>query len=169
MRAKGKILLENTLLTITYGRRYGLVGPNGMGKSTLLRMIARRQVPVPDTLDVLLVEQVPPRPPCPSMTCCRIMLAQGRIMAEAAAACASLGCGMQCSSMRECDIDGERSVACAAARGPAARPCRRAHASDHAARVRHARRKSWGTTALRCKRWWRRMASSCPCEPRRPS
>ena len=58
MRAKGKILLENTLLTITYGRRYGLVGPNGMGKSTLLRMIARRQVPVPEGLDVLLVEQV---------------------------------------------------------------------------------------------------------------
>ena len=58
MRAKGKILLENTLLTITYGRRYGLVGPNGMGKSTLLRMLARRQIPVPDGLDVLLVEQV---------------------------------------------------------------------------------------------------------------
>ena len=58
IRAKGKVLLEGTTLTITAGRRYGLVGPNGMGKSTLLRMIARRQVPVPETLDVLLVEQV---------------------------------------------------------------------------------------------------------------
>ncbi len=58
IRAKGKVLLENTTLTITAGRRYGLVGPNGKGKSTLLRMIARRQVPVPETLDVLLVEQV---------------------------------------------------------------------------------------------------------------
>ncbi|CAL8461952.1 g1483 [Coccomyxa elongata] len=57
IRAKGKMLLENTTLTITAGRRYGLVGPNGKGKSTLLRMIARRQVPVPETLDVLLVEQ----------------------------------------------------------------------------------------------------------------
>ncbi|EIE25084.1 P-loop containing nucleoside triphosphate hydrolase protein [Coccomyxa subellipsoidea C-169] len=57
IRAKGKVLLEGTTLTITAGRRYGLVGPNGMGKSTLLRMIARRQVPVPETLDVLLVEQ----------------------------------------------------------------------------------------------------------------
>ena len=36
----------------------GLVGPNRKGKSTLLRMIARRQVPVPDSLDVLLAEQV---------------------------------------------------------------------------------------------------------------
>lgn len=58
IRAKGKILLENTQLTITAGRRYGLIGPNGKGKSTLLRMIARRQVPVPETLDILLVEQV---------------------------------------------------------------------------------------------------------------
>lgn len=58
IRAKGKLLLENTHLSITAGRRYGLVGPNGKGKSTLLRMIARRQIPVPENLDVLLVEQV---------------------------------------------------------------------------------------------------------------
>lgn len=57
IRAKGKLLLENTTLTIAAGRRYGLVGPNGKGKSTLLRMIARRQLPVPENLDVLLVEQ----------------------------------------------------------------------------------------------------------------
>lgn len=44
VRAKGKMLLENTDVTIAAGRRYGLVGPNGMGKSTLLRLIARRQV-----------------------------------------------------------------------------------------------------------------------------
>lgn len=57
IRAKGKILLDRTNLTVTAGRRYGLAGPNGKGKSTLLRMIARRQVPVPEALDVLLVEQ----------------------------------------------------------------------------------------------------------------
>ncbi|GMH37083.1 hypothetical protein BSKO_04956 [Bryopsis sp. KO-2023] len=57
IRAKGKMLLDTTSLTIAYGRRYGLVGPNGMGKSTLLRMMARRQIPVPETMDVLLVEQ----------------------------------------------------------------------------------------------------------------
>jgi hypothetical protein len=62
IRAKGKLLLDSTLLTVTAGRRYGLVGPNGMGKSTLLRMIARRQVPVPEGLDVLLVEQARPGP-----------------------------------------------------------------------------------------------------------
>ena len=58
VRAKGKLLLENTQLSVTAGRRYGLVGPNGKGKSTLLRLIARRQIPVPEALDVLLVEQV---------------------------------------------------------------------------------------------------------------
>ena len=57
IRAKGKILLDGATLSIVAGRRYGLAGPNGKGKSTLLRMIARRQVPVPDGLDVLLVEQ----------------------------------------------------------------------------------------------------------------
>ena len=58
MRAKGKLLLESTQVSVTAGRRYGLVGPNGKGKSTLLRLIARRQIPVPEALDVLLVEQV---------------------------------------------------------------------------------------------------------------
>lgn len=57
LRVKGKVLLENTTLTVAAGRKYGLVGPNGKGKSTLLRMIARRQIPVPENLDVLLVEQ----------------------------------------------------------------------------------------------------------------
>ncbi|GAX85748.1 hypothetical protein CEUSTIGMA_g13163.t1 [Chlamydomonas eustigma] len=57
VRAKGKLLLESTNLTISAGRRYGLVGPNGKGKSTLLRLLAKRQIPVPETLDVLLVEQ----------------------------------------------------------------------------------------------------------------
>lgn len=58
VRAKGKLLLDNTHCSITAGRRYGLVGPNGMGKSTLLRLLARRKIPVPETLDILLVEQV---------------------------------------------------------------------------------------------------------------
>lgn len=57
VRAKGKILLENASLTIAAGRRYGLVGPNGRGKSTLLKLLARRNIPVPENIDVLLVEQ----------------------------------------------------------------------------------------------------------------
>jgi ABC-type nitrate/sulfonate/bicarbonate transport system ATPase subunit len=33
------------------------VGPNGRGKSTLLRFLAARKLPVPPKVDVLLVEQ----------------------------------------------------------------------------------------------------------------
>ncbi|XP_006650232.1 ABC transporter F family member 4 [Oryza brachyantha] len=55
--ARGKELLKNASLRISHGRRYGLVGPNGMGKSTLLKLLAWRQVPVPRSIDVLLVEQ----------------------------------------------------------------------------------------------------------------
>lgn len=57
VRAKGNVLLENAAFTISADRRYGLVGPNGQGKSTLLRLLARRELPVPNTVDVLLVEQ----------------------------------------------------------------------------------------------------------------
>ncbi|KMZ70846.1 ATP-binding cassette transporter [Zostera marina] len=55
--ARGKELLKNTSVKITHGRRYGLVGPNGMGKSTLLKLLAWRKIPVPRNIDVLLVEQ----------------------------------------------------------------------------------------------------------------
>ena len=55
--ARGKELLKNASVKIAHGRRYGLVGPNGMGKSTLLKLLAWRKIPVPKNIDVLLVEQ----------------------------------------------------------------------------------------------------------------
>ncbi|XP_061376004.1 ABC transporter F family member 4 [Gastrolobium bilobum] len=55
--ARGKELLKNTSVRISHGKRYGLVGPNGMGKSTLLKLLAWRKIPVPKNIDVLLVEQ----------------------------------------------------------------------------------------------------------------
>ncbi|CAH2064135.1 unnamed protein product [Thlaspi arvense] len=54
---RGKELLQNTSVRISHGKRYGLVGPNGMGKSTLLKLLAWRKIPVPKNIDVLLVEQ----------------------------------------------------------------------------------------------------------------
>jgi ATP-binding cassette subfamily F protein 3 len=60
-------------LTLAYGRRYGLIGRNGarfkldhlrktkinagVGKSTLLRHIAMREVPIPAHISILFVEQ----------------------------------------------------------------------------------------------------------------
>ncbi|EXB80842.1 ABC transporter F family member 4 [Morus notabilis] len=55
--ARGKELLKNTSVKISHGKRYGLVGPNGKGKSTLLKLLAWRKIPVPKNIDVLLVEQ----------------------------------------------------------------------------------------------------------------
>ncbi|PAA84255.1 hypothetical protein BOX15_Mlig023169g3 [Macrostomum lignano] len=55
--AGGKPLFVNANLHITAGRRYGLVGPNGHGKTTLLRHIASRALRIPRGIDVLLCEQ----------------------------------------------------------------------------------------------------------------
>ncbi|THH09415.1 hypothetical protein EW145_g2024 [Phellinidium pouzarii] len=49
--------LEATSLTLAHGRRYGLIGRNGVGKSTLLRHIALREVPIPSHITILFVEQ----------------------------------------------------------------------------------------------------------------
>ncbi|KIK18644.1 hypothetical protein PISMIDRAFT_683977, partial [Pisolithus microcarpus 441] len=50
-------ILSGATLTLAYGRRYGLVGRNGVGKSTLLRHIAMREVPIPPHITILFVEQ----------------------------------------------------------------------------------------------------------------
>jgi ATP-binding cassette, subfamily F, member 3 len=53
----GKRILSDTSLTLAYGRRYGLVGQNGIGKSTLLRALSRREVAIPTHITILHVEQ----------------------------------------------------------------------------------------------------------------
>lgn len=42
---------------MAFGRRYGFVGRNGMGKTTLLRSISRRELYIPSHVSVLHVEQ----------------------------------------------------------------------------------------------------------------
>jgi len=57
----GRVLLNDTTMELTYGRRYGLLGENGCGKSTLLKAIDMREYPVPDHVDIyLLNEGAPP-------------------------------------------------------------------------------------------------------------
>jgi len=52
------VLLQNTDLKLIYGHRYGLIGRNGIGKSSLMTAIARRQFEnFPKDLQVFIVEQ----------------------------------------------------------------------------------------------------------------
>eukprot|EP00331_Platyophrya_macrostoma_P026970 CAMPEP_0176451764 /NCGR_PEP_ID=MMETSP0127-20121128/28075_1 /TAXON_ID=938130 /ORGANISM="Platyophrya macrostoma, Strain WH" /LENGTH=667 /DNA_ID=CAMNT_0017839971 /DNA_START=36 /DNA_END=2039 /DNA_ORIENTATION=+ len=53
----GKTLFRETPVKLSAGSRYGLMGPNGRGKSTILRLITNRELPIQKNLDILLVEQ----------------------------------------------------------------------------------------------------------------
>lgn len=55
--AKGKDLFRDASLMIAAGRRYGLVGPNGHGKTTLLRHIGSKSLQIPPNIDALICEQ----------------------------------------------------------------------------------------------------------------
>ncbi|OXU17138.1 ATP-binding cassette sub-family F member 3 [Nasonia vitripennis] len=52
-----RVLLQGADLTLAFGRRYGFVGRNGLGKTTLLRMISSKQLQIPSHVRVLHVEQ----------------------------------------------------------------------------------------------------------------
>ena len=54
------VILQDTKLTISYGERYGLVGKNGIGKTTLLNAIANRTINIPARLDIIYVKQEEP-------------------------------------------------------------------------------------------------------------
>lgn len=58
---QGKPLVKDTRLELNNGRHYGLLGPNGVGKSTLLSAIGQREIPIPAHIDVYhLVKEVEP-------------------------------------------------------------------------------------------------------------
>ena len=53
----GKVLIQDSTLELNYGRRYGLLGENGCGKSTLLKAIAAREFPIPEHIDIYLLNE----------------------------------------------------------------------------------------------------------------
>eukprot|EP00471_Norrisiella_sphaerica_P012208 CAMPEP_0184494716 /NCGR_PEP_ID=MMETSP0113_2-20130426/29413_1 /TAXON_ID=91329 /ORGANISM="Norrisiella sphaerica, Strain BC52" /LENGTH=596 /DNA_ID=CAMNT_0026880581 /DNA_START=106 /DNA_END=1896 /DNA_ORIENTATION=+ len=53
----GNELIMDTDLELTIGRRYGLLGVNGSGKSEFLKCIANREVPIPDWVDLFLLSE----------------------------------------------------------------------------------------------------------------
>uniref|UniRef100_A0A8D0H6V3 ATP binding cassette subfamily F member 2 n=1 Tax=Sphenodon punctatus TaxID=8508 RepID=A0A8D0H6V3_SPHPU len=57
----GQELLTDTKLELNSGRRYGLIGLNGVGKSMLLSAIGKREVPIPEHIDIYhLTREMPP-------------------------------------------------------------------------------------------------------------
>lgn len=52
--------VSDTSIEFTIGRRYGLLGSNGSGKSTFLKCLAAREVPIPDHIDIFLLENEAP-------------------------------------------------------------------------------------------------------------
>ncbi|CAE7223753.1 unnamed protein product [Rhizoctonia solani] len=51
----GRLLFENSEVTLNHGQRYGLMGENGSGKSTFLQSLAERDIEIPDHIDIYLV------------------------------------------------------------------------------------------------------------------
>ncbi|PVD35594.1 hypothetical protein C0Q70_02557 [Pomacea canaliculata] len=52
-----KTLLTGANIHLVCGRRYGLIGRNGLGKTTLLKLISSRHLKIPSHISVLHVEQ----------------------------------------------------------------------------------------------------------------
>jgi ATP-binding cassette subfamily F protein 3 len=58
LQFKGNELLVDSIMDIIRGHRYGLLGRNGVGKSTLLRQLAAHAIPgIPHGLRICLVQQ----------------------------------------------------------------------------------------------------------------
>ncbi|CAD7087439.1 unnamed protein product [Hermetia illucens] len=56
----GSELLQDTMLELNCGRRYGLIGLNGCGKSSLLSVLGNREVPIPEHIDIFhLTREIP--------------------------------------------------------------------------------------------------------------
>lgn len=56
----GAEMLQDTKVELNCGRRYGLIGDNGCGKSTFLASLANKEVPIQDHIDIFhLVREMP--------------------------------------------------------------------------------------------------------------
>lgn len=57
----GKVLFNDATIEVNYGRRYGLLGENGCGKTTLLKAIDAREFPFPEHIDIYLLNEGAPK------------------------------------------------------------------------------------------------------------
>eukprot|EP00551_Chaetoceros_affinis_P011593 CAMPEP_0203662450 /NCGR_PEP_ID=MMETSP0090-20130426/409_1 /ASSEMBLY_ACC=CAM_ASM_001088 /TAXON_ID=426623 /ORGANISM="Chaetoceros affinis, Strain CCMP159" /LENGTH=814 /DNA_ID=CAMNT_0050525237 /DNA_START=7 /DNA_END=2451 /DNA_ORIENTATION=+ len=61
LQHKGMVMLDGTDIILNHGNRYGLLGRNGCGKSTLMKALGARAVPIPSGIDIFhLKEEIEP-------------------------------------------------------------------------------------------------------------
>lgn len=61
LRYHGAELLVDAQIELNSGRRYGLLGPNGCGKSTLMEALSSRELPIPQHFDIFhLTNEIEP-------------------------------------------------------------------------------------------------------------
>mmetsp|Transcript_28546 Transcript_28546/g.90974 ORF Transcript_28546/g.90974 Transcript_28546/m.90974 type:complete len:613 (-) Transcript_28546:48-1886(-) len=53
----GTELIQDCAIEVTIGRRYGLLGQNGCGKSNFMQCLAHREVPIPDHVDIYHLQE----------------------------------------------------------------------------------------------------------------
>lgn len=56
----GREIVVDTKLELNRGRRYGFIGLNGSGKSTVLQAIYNKEMPIPESVDMYLVSREMP-------------------------------------------------------------------------------------------------------------
>lgn len=58
LEVSGKVLIENGSLILASGRKYGLIGQNGIGKTTLLYALAKKEIEgMNKKPQILMIEQ----------------------------------------------------------------------------------------------------------------
>ena len=50
-------MLDGTEIVLNHGQRYGLIGLNGCGKSTLMNSLGARAVPIPEGIDIFHLKE----------------------------------------------------------------------------------------------------------------
>ena len=57
LSSHGVPLIADTTLELNYGRRYGLIGRNGSGKTTFMEVLGAREINIPKHIDIYLLNQ----------------------------------------------------------------------------------------------------------------